>query len=147
MTSRLTTPGQCSLPSTQSQRPKWRVATLEPKTAPERAAPSDTPPIQYRGGLHQMGSARQELNLIPDVVAQPPGSSFPAYGSPPTANRWSKWWGYTTCMEAVGHLHRQALFIYPRPTGGGYNKPVKNCMFHLHVIVDLEILLIILLIH
>ena len=29
MTSRLTTPGPCGLPSTQCQGPKWRVATPE----------------------------------------------------------------------------------------------------------------------
>ena len=53
-TSRLTVPGQHSLPSTPKSRPKGRV----------------------------------ETSGDPWDVSQPPGSLQPAYGSPPTADKW-----------------------------------------------------------
>ena len=40
------------------------------------------------------------------VAPQLPGPSSPAYGTPPTANRWSNWWGHTTLHGGSGPISK-----------------------------------------
>ena len=53
---------------------------------------------------------------------QLPGPSFPAYESPPTANRRVHWWGFTTLQDGS----RRILPPVRLGAGGGHKQRMKN---------------------
>ena len=81
---------------------------------------------------------RVETPGDPWGVPQPPGPSSPAYGTPPTANRWflplsSSQWGQTLPTTSVMFLVR----IEPRGHAQGGKKIPGNFRFYVYVTLAL----------